>query len=541
MREQRGAKLQTEDLLKALQEVEKRAERVSDQHVLATYVDAGPLINALMSRDNGVVFGRRGTGKTHALKYLAETERNKGNFVVYVDMEQDTGSTEGRYVDQSLSVPERATRLLVDVLTLIHEKLLEDAFAGRTKTQIDILDKALDHFSEVMVVEDLEVESTTGRSSSSTGELSISNRGISGTIRDADGSSEGTRTKQQGARRHRIHFGALGHLLKQVFSEHEAPRCWLILDEWSGVPLDLQPYLGQMLRSLFFGLPKVTVRIGAIPHRTEWRIAGERGDYIGLEIGAELFPLLDLDEFVVFPARSRQQQAERSIAFFKTLLFRHLSQALRDLDAGELEDTDQLMRLLFTQQTSLQEAIRAAEGVPRDALNIISRAALRAGDSKIGTNHVRDAAVQLYQVTKEAQLNSVPRARSLLTAILQDVLGKRKARAFLLPQEHTGDKLIQQLVDDRILHVIKKGYSSKDDPGARFDVLEIDYGCYARYLGTTSAPQTMLGTGADDDTVMDVFYGDQVVVPEDDYRAIRRAILDLPATLSSIDAQHANV
>lgn len=528
--------MQTEDLLKALQEVEKRAERVSDQHVLATYVDAGPLINALMSRDNGVVFGRRGTGKTHALKYLAETERNKGNFVVYVDMEQDTGSTEGRYVDQSLSVPERATRLLVDVLTLIHEKLLEDAFAGRTKTQIDILDKALDHFSEVMVVEDLEVESTTGRSSSSAGQLSISNRGIGGSIEDADSSSEGTRTKQQGARRHRIHFGALGQLLKQVFSEHEAPRCWLILDEWSAVPLDLQPYLGQMLRSLFFGLPKVTVRIGAIPHRTEWRIAGERGDYIGLEVGAELFPLLDLDEFVVFPARSRQQQAERSIAFFKTLLFRHLSQALRDLDAGELENTDQLMRLLFTQQTSLQEAIRAAEGVPRDALNIISRAALRAGDSKIGTSHVRDAAVQLYQVTKEAQLNSVPRARSLLTAILQDVLGKRKARAFLLPQEHTGDKLIQQLVDDRILHVIKKGYSSKDDPGARFDVLEIDYGCYARYLGTTSAPQTMLGTGADDDTVMDVFYGDQVIVPEDDYRAIRRAILDLPATLASIDA-----
>ena len=529
--------MQTEDLLKALQEVEKRAERVSDQHVLATYVDAGPLINALTSRDNGVVFGRRGTGKTHALKYLAETERNKGNFVVYVDMEQDTGSTEGRYVDQSLSVPERATRLLVDVLTLIHENLLEDAFAGRTKTQIDILDKALDHFSEVMVVEDLEVESTTGRSSSSVGELSISNRGIAGSVRDADESSQGTRTKQQGARRHRIHFGALGRLLKQVFSEHEAPRCWLILDEWSGVPLDLQPYLGQMLRSLFFGLPKVTVRIGAIPHRTEWRLAGERGDYIGLEVGAELFPLLDLDEFVVFPARSRQQQAERSIAFFKTLLFRHLSQALRDLDAGELEDSDQLMRLLFTQQTSLQEAIRAAEGVPRDALNIISRAALRAGDSKIGTNHVRDAAVQLYQVTKEAQLNSVPRARSLLTAILQDVLGKRKARAFLLPQEHTGDKLIQQLVDDRILHVIKKGYSSKDDPGARFDVLEIDYGCYARYLGTTNAPQTMLGTGADDDTVMDVFYGDQVVVPEDDYRAIRRAILDLPATLASIDAQ----
>src|SRR5664280_1099183 len=126
--------MQTGDLLKALQEVEKRAERVSDEHVVATYVDAGALVGALMTRDNGVIYGRRGTGKTHALKYLAETERSKGNFVVYIDMEQDTGSTEGRYADQSLSVAERATRLVVDVLTIIHNRLLEDAWSGRANT-----------------------------------------------------------------------------------------------------------------------------------------------------------------------------------------------------------------------------------------------------------------------------------------------------------------------------------------------------------------------------------------------------------------------
>ena len=41
------------------------------------------------AKDNGIVFGRRGTGKTHALKYVAQTERAKGNRVVYIDMEQD--------------------------------------------------------------------------------------------------------------------------------------------------------------------------------------------------------------------------------------------------------------------------------------------------------------------------------------------------------------------------------------------------------------------------------------------------------------------
>lgn len=88
--------MDTVTLLRALQEIEKRAERVyDDQHVINTYVEAGALVNALGARDNGIVAGRRGTGKTHALRYLAETERAKGAFVMFVDIDKDLGSTEG--------------------------------------------------------------------------------------------------------------------------------------------------------------------------------------------------------------------------------------------------------------------------------------------------------------------------------------------------------------------------------------------------------------------------------------------------------------
>lgn len=532
--------METIELLKALQEVEKRAERVSDEHVIATYVDAGALVTALTTKDNGVVFGRRGTGKTHALKYLAETERNKGNFVVYIDMEQDTGSTEGRYADPTLSLAERATRLVVDVLGIIHDRLLEDAFSGRANTQIDVLERALDHFGEVMVVESVEEEGASSKEVQSGGrvgfEAGLRNASVTLAASDSEKLAVDNRYKVSGPIRNRIHFGAVGDVLRTVMASHEARRCWIILDEWSGVPIDLQPYLGQMLRRLFFGIPKVSVRIASIPHRTEWRIAGDRGDYIGLEVGAEIFPLLDLDEFVVFPARSRAEQTARSVNFFKNLLFRHLSQALEGLGFEPLDDADQMVKLLFTQITALQEAIRAAEGVPRDALNIVSRAALRAGDSKISTTDIRDAAAQLYQTTKSAQLNAVPQARALLEAILRDVLAGRKARAFLLSQDDTNHPLVQQLVDDRILHIIKKGYSSNADPGVRFDVLEIDYGCYVGLLGTTSAPQHLFGAnGATDDVAMVAFYGN-VDVPEDDYRAIRRAVLDLPRVLAAIEA-----
>jgi hypothetical protein len=539
--------MQTATVLEALQELEKRAERVREEDVIATYVGVDSLVNALGARDNGIVYGRRGTGKTHALKYLAETERAKGNSVVYIDMEQDVGSTEGRYADGTLPLSERATRLVVDVLSIVHTKLLEDAFSGKIDAQIDVLERMLDHFQEVMVVDVAEREVSAGQSSvqgsNASASFKGSTTGLSGGL-SLGGNTQETVTDDQrmkvtGRLGHRVHFGAVSQTMRQAIAADTSSRFWLLIDEWSGVPLDLQPYLAEMLRRLFFGIPKVTVRIGAIPHRTEWRLAGERGDYIGAEVGAEIFPLLDLDEFVVFPARNREEQAERSLNFFRSLLHRHISQALTAMGVEETVTPTELTGLLFTQATSLQEMIRAAEGVPRDALNIIGRAGLRAGGSKISVTHVREAAAQLYTTTKSTQLNGVPAARALLDSIVQDVISGRKARAFLLAQEQTEHALIQQLVDDRILHIIKRGYSSKDDPGARFDVLQIDYGCYVHLLGTTAAPQRFLGDATDDDAAFSAVVG-SVEVPEDDYRAIRRAVLDLPPILEAIERKAAS-
>lgn len=81
--------------------------------------------------------------------------------------------------------------------------------------------------------------------------------------------------------------------------------------------------------------------------------------------------------------------------------------------------------------------------------------------------------------------------------------------------------LIQQLFDFRVLHVVKRGISAKDQAGKRFDVYAIDYGCYVELLTTSEAPAHLF---VDDD-------GKSVDVPMDDYRSIRRAVL----TLSDFD------
>lgn len=531
---------ETADLLRALQAVEKRIERADEEHVVATYVDDPVLVNALVTRDNGVVFGRRGTGKTHALKYFAEIERSKGNFVVYIDCEQDLGSTEGLYAEPALSVGERATRLLVDVLALVHDRLLIDALAGGPLgDRIPDLQRMLDHFGEVVVAEQGEVESTRGseRTSTSVGDLgfriaanpavNVSSKGS-----DTEKGTEGHRLTMSGPVRARVHVGAYGTILKDLIKAHPSDRVIILIDEWSGLPLDLQPYLAEMLRKCFFGVPRVTVRIAAIPHRTRWRLDRDEG-YIGVDVGAELFPLLDLDEFVVFPARSKAEKTSRSTQFFKLLLTLHLNQALKEDGRAPVESADDMVRLLFTQVTALQELVRAAEGVPRDALAIVARAALRTAGRPISTSDIRSAAAQLYQQSKQPALNSNADAKRLLDLVIEEVINTKRARAFLLAQEDTAHRLIQRLVDDRILHIIKKGYSAQSQAGSRFDVLQIDYGCYVHLLATANPPQYLLFDGLDEDAIMADMYGSEAV-PEDDYRAIRRAIVDLPAALTRI-------
>jgi hypothetical protein len=75
-----------------------------------------------------------------------------------LDVEQDLGSTEGLYSDPGLPLAERATPLLVDVLGRVHEELLEEAFSGGG--DVGALEGVLDHFSEVLVAQDIELTET---------------------------------------------------------------------------------------------------------------------------------------------------------------------------------------------------------------------------------------------------------------------------------------------------------------------------------------------------------------------------------------------
>lgn len=507
--------------------ISKRAETNERSKLVDTFVDVGSLFTVLESTDHQVIYGRRGTGKTHALLYLAEMRMAKGDVPVYIDM-RTVGSTGGIYSDDSIPLPERTTRLLMDTLSAVHEGILDYVLETNGEIDLSILGPLLDEFaaeiSHVVVVGNVTQEAVTtnrsAQSSDSKVNFGIEEKGPSFSLGSTEGATQEhqnqTRLSASGIIRHRVHFGAISQVLSRIMNNIGPRRVWVLLDEWSVIPNELQPLLADLLRRSLFPVKGVTVKIGAIEQRTTLQIAGIRGDYTGIELGADMSADVTLDDFMVF-----DNDALRATEFFQKFLYKHYKSAADDLDYPvKINRSNELIRQAFTQRNVFDEFVRAAEGVPRDAINILGLAAQRAGNTAISTNHIRSAAKAWYQRDKEAPISANINARDFLHWIIEEVIAHRRARAFLL-RSNTRYHLIDTLFDARVLHLLKRNIAAHDQPGIRYDVYKIDYGCYVDLLTTLRAPQGLLPTG-DSDSDGTHF----VEVPPDDYRAIRRAILD---------------
>lgn len=256
------------------------------------------------------------------------------------------------------------------------------------------------------------------------------------------------------------------------------------------------------------------MKIAAIEQRSRFLIPDVTVGNIGLELGADVSTAVNLDDYMVFDNDER-----KAVNFFKALVLKHVQAALEVEGLPLPKDATELISQGFTQSNAFDEVVRACEGVPRDAIHILSHAAQRAGSETISVGDVRTAAQQWYQASKDAAVSAHQQAKALLLWIIDRVIKERQTKAFLL-EAGTRDQLIDFLYDERVIHVLRKGLSAKDEPGVRFNVYGIDYGCYVDLIATAKAPRGVLDLG---DETPDF----SVTVPKTDFRSIRRCILNL--------------
>ena len=353
----------------------RRAESLSEEILSKTFVDAEPLFIQLSSRNHQIIYGRRGTGKTHALKYLMRFVAEKGGAPIYIDLRL-VGSNGAIYSDSQRPIAERATRLLVDVLEAIESELIRIAVAAIDKApdpnQITLRVDDLSQATRMVEVKGPVEQERTSESSASLGsekraaiKADPTAAALSGEFnrKTTSATKEASRTKSAGELRTSIDFGNLQAALSGLLEVLGSPQVWLLIDEWSEIPSDLQPVLADLLRRTVLPQRNIIVKIAAIEHRSRFAERYGPGDYIGVEIGADLTADINLVDFVVYDVDQK-----KATEFFKNLIFKHY--IVSDNADPDIKTADDLIGIAFTQVNVFQEFVRAIEGVPRDALNL---------------------------------------------------------------------------------------------------------------------------------------------------------------------------
>jgi hypothetical protein len=195
------------------------------------------------------------------------------------------------------------------------------------------------------------------------GKPAVEIHGGRSTARSTTGSQ---RVKRTGSESIHLNFGTIGTGLNSLINVLGTPRLWLLIDEWSEVPVELQPYLADLLRRTVLPISALTLKLAAIEHRSNFAILKATGDYIGPELGADISADLNLDDFLVF-----DNNQGKATAFFKALIYRHYQVSDEGRSTGINADT--LIQVTFTQFQVFEEFVRAVEGVPRDALNLAAK------------------------------------------------------------------------------------------------------------------------------------------------------------------------
>lgn len=544
----------------------ERSERQEDlDQLLATFVDPG-IAMRLANNNNQIVYGRRGTGKTHVLKVLQrEAQESKGELPVYVDM-RALGSS-ALWEDPGRPAFVRVSNLVKDVLAEVQTALLDYATRPTTTPTDRVLDSlstlndtiTRSVLSEDKVVSEESSSAQNNPASSFAVEASLSPRlRFQGAIDDTNAHT--MRIVREGRPLERIRFREIGEALQTVLADAGIRRLLILLDEWTAVPGELQPLLAECVKRTCFPYPRVTVKIAAVEYRCRFGVPLAQNSTLGFELTADVSASLELDEFFVY-----DRDVSGTLDLFAEVLFRHVAtecdrywlgdddprhgpRAPRALvqqfaqrrhnvpgyylrDRFGVKDYSEFVSAFFDEHRAFVELVRAGEGVARDFMSLFQDAcfdALRRRKVRVDVRGVRDVAREWY--AKEKATNLDQRQSAILNKIVAEVVGRHRARSFLFEKAFEDTEIIRSLFDLRLIHLVKRGFMPSDETlGRQYNVYTLDYGTYVDALGTDRAPTS-------DFSVDEHGSGHVLVVPFHDERAIKRIVI--PPELIALEERH---
>jgi len=345
-----------------------RAENIDYKSYLELYSGIENIEN-ICNLNNSVVYGRRGSGKTHLLRALSEkileNYSSKRWFPIYVDLRRiiplipnEIDSPESnailifKYIIQEIS-----HSVYINIFQIYGYNPFSDENKAdqKKKTLSGIFsriylesDGTKFKRSKELTVSEEEKTSLSGSGAiSSSPSLSLAAGNEMKTTSDFKVGSY-------------VSILNITNEIEDLISTLELDRIFLLLDEWSEIKIETQVHLAELLKRTFSAI-KVTLKIAAIPNRTN---LGFRSDskFVGLEDGGDIFGY-PLDMRYVFEVNKNQTRD-----FFNDLLLKHLcthdEASIKQLTTDNKINEHKFINI-FLANVALNEILIASAGIPQ--------------------------------------------------------------------------------------------------------------------------------------------------------------------------------
>lgn len=318
--------LKTRAFRQAVAGIQRRAEKQTDWAKLDQVFVRSDLFDRVQSPDSQLMLGRRGTGKTHLVRVFQRFATEHGEPAFYIDCTRLGSGYSGLQLPPEVI----AQKYFLALLNQLGTELLDEAIRLERPDQVQ----------QETIVQKL-------------------SDGLVSQMREPDSESYTSA----------FNYRQISDVLAQVIDDMKIRRLFLILDEWAQVPLHAQPFLAEYLKRAVLTVPSISLKLIAVNYQCQFS-KRQNGDLLGLERGADIPDVIDLDRYLVF-----DEKTDFVTSFFGQLLYNHLGVELGwNLELSAEEKRRFVISQLFTQERSFVELVRAAEGNSRDFLCIFSRA-----------------------------------------------------------------------------------------------------------------------------------------------------------------------
>jgi len=425
------------------------------------FVDSRHLKSRLLSKQNHVVFGRRGAGKTSLVRSRSD---DSAQVEVYLNLED--------YKD--ITFPNIVIHILLKLFHELRLRIRSDRPLWRLRRgsylAVKRLGRTLDDLKTYVHEPDIETQAVE-TSEGSHRELTVGGKGhgVSGAAKSARNSSKKvSRSLPKNKIEYlRLELTVYKEILLSISELFGKLPIFLIMDDFYFVEKNTQPDLIDYFHRLTKGTD-LFIKVATIKHRSKL-YRRTRDQYVGVELGHDVFEV-DMDYTL--------DNFDELCTFMEQLLQTAIKESGASIKIDEMFAGDGFAQLCL-----------ASGGVPRDFLSLFVSLANAAvtSNSPIGKVQVNEFAIGNLGTKLESMRRDSGHEDTILEACLKrikrHVYDNERTNAFLIAKDDLesdgqGRQAIRELVDLRLIHLVDHNTSKAPSDGRRYEAYILDISMY---------------------------------------------------------------